>query len=822
MNRLRLGAALAMLLLAASGDVPLWAAAPAEPFLGAMRPQSVARGQATRVRLVGTGLERAIGLWTSAGSGVTAERVPGSPPGTVEFDVRVTSAELGLHGLRVATEHGLTNPVIFLVDDLAPQSLEPNANPPTAVRLPAAVAGVFRPTEIDRYSIDVKAGDEVSFECVASRFGKDADPLLRIRDAGGRVVVEYDNDPGLFFDFRFAHRFAEAGRYTVELCDARFHGHEEWSYVLRMGRFPAARVAVPSVMTPGRETVLGFPELPGVTRHVVAVVTVRPGDRYFDLRREGDDVASWIATRIGEHPPATEAEPNDKPEQASPAGLPSWLSGVFGTPGDVDHFAVELKKGDRLALRAEAAAIGSPADVELAVIDPDGRELQRIDDVLLEEASLTVNINRDGIFKVLAHDVTRGGGPAYAYRIDARLVKPQIELTADFAELTIPQGDYQSLPLRLTRTDYAGPVALSLVSLQEDVLPIPHGIVLEPAEIPAGQNTLWARVRADAKSPLGLATLRVVATAEAETKRPAAGAMAVGGGIPIRRLKLSAVARTAPLVDRQLLNVDLLKYALRENQRRLPPSLSSTIALQVTPPAPFSVELPEPAITLVRFLSAEFPIHTARRGGFAGELAFKAVGGQLGEESEIRRQVYTRFTPATADKLTASGTFYSRNLPNDAKDRVDLSAVGVVDGRRIELIRSFDLDLKGGFDVTVEPSSVTVAPGETAAVRLVAGRVGSFTGPITIEPQESPGLNVPAKIEIPSGADGVDVKVAIPADFAPRRVRIRYQASGKVGQFVEEPRPKDIEINVKIPEPPKPPKPAAAKPQPAKPRTGKK
>jgi hypothetical protein len=711
----------------------------------------------------------------------------------------------------------LTNPIIFLVDDLAPQAVNPSASPPVPVKLPAAVAGTFRPAEIDRYTIDVKAGEEVSFECVASRFGKDADPLLRVRDAQGRVAVEYDNDAGMFFDFRFAHRFAEAGRYTVEVNDARFHGHPEWSYVLRMGRFPAARVAMPATFAPGEAGSIGFPELPGVTAKIDGKSTGAPGDFYYAVRRPADDAASWIAARVGDLPAAVEIEPNDKPDQASPAAPFRALSGVFAKPNDIDHFALELRKGDRLTLRAEAAVLGSPADVELAVIDPDGRELQRIDDVLLEEASLTVNINRDGVFKVQAHDVTRGGGPAYAYRIEARLVRPQIELTADFAELSIPQGEYQSLPLRLTRTDYAGPVALALVGA-------PPGVVLEPAEIPEGQTNLWARVRADRQARLGLAALRVAATAEVETSRPASGALAVGGGIPVRRLKLSAVARTSPLIDRQLLNVDLIKYALRENQRRLPPSLSRTIALQVTPPTPFSVELPEPAITLVRFLSADFPIETSRRGGYAGELAFKAVGGQLGEESEIRRQVYTRFTPATATNLTARGTFYSRNLPNDAKDRVDLSAVGIVDGRRIELIRSFDLDLKGGFDVTPEPKTVTVAPGETATFRMLAGRVAPFTGPVTIEPQESPGIELPAKLEIPAGTDGVDWKVTVPADFAPRKVRIRYLAAGKVGEFVEEPRPKDIEIDVKKPEPPKTPpaKAPPAKAAPAKPAAAKK
>ena len=36
------------------------------------------------------------------------------------------------------------------------------------------------------------------------------------------------------------------------------------------------------------------------------------------------------------------------------------------------------------------------------------------------------------------------------------------------------------------------------------------------------------------------------------------------------------------------MNVDLIPIALREDQKRLPPSLADRFAVQVTPPAPFS------------------------------------------------------------------------------------------------------------------------------------------------------------------------------------------------------------------------------------------
>src|SRR5258707_429152 len=80
--------------------------------------------------------------------------------------------------------------------------------------------------------------------------GKDVDPLLTIRDAKGRFVAEGDNDPGLYFDCRFEHTFTAAGTYVVAVRDARFHGSEHGFYVLRMGRFPAARVAVPAAVVP--------------------------------------------------------------------------------------------------------------------------------------------------------------------------------------------------------------------------------------------------------------------------------------------------------------------------------------------------------------------------------------------------------------------------------------------------------------------------------------------------------------------------------------------------------------------------------------------
>lgn len=768
----------------------LVAQAQADAFLGSMSPAAVVRGGTTRVTLSGSELGRGLDLWTSAPAGsIRAKLVEQSKDERVTFDVTVTDqCPVGLYGLRLASTHGLSNSIIILVDALVSRIIAPSTNAaPLNVTLPASLAGTLRPTEVDRFAFDVRAGETISFECVSSRLGKDADPVIRLRDPSGRVIVEHDNDPGLFFDFRFAHTFATAGRYSAELFDARYHGDPEWNYVLRMGHFAAARVAVPASVQPGQNVSMQLPELPGVMLPVTIDPKTPLGRSYQTLRRGDDQAPIWVPVLVTNAPSTVEIEPNDTFEQATSAKPGDMLCGVLGRSNDIDHFAFELKKGERVELRAESATLDSAADIELAVIGPDGKETQRVDDVLLEEAFLVLNANRDGVWRVLIHDVTRGGGPAFAYRIETRPAGPAISVLADIPDVTLPQNEHQSLPLILTRTEYTGPVKLSLVGA-------PPGVTLEPSEIAEGQTTLHAQLRASSSAPIGVFSVQVQATGVV----PAKG--------DIAEQTISTIARTQPLIDRQRYNVDLIKYFLRENQRRLPPSLTNQIALQITPPTPFSLELPESLVTLVRYLSIDVPIHTTRAAGFKSPIEFRARGGQLGEEHEIRRQIYTRFQSAKPEQLNVAGKFFSRNLPNEAKDRIDLFATAIDGDREITLVRSFDLELKAGFDVVAEPKPVSVLPGEKVKFELVATRLPPFTGAITVEQSDQPnqgppaGITLPEKVVIPEGKDRVELELCVAADVKPGRLRVRLESRAPVGAFLEEPRPKDVEIEVKKPD----------------------
>ena len=141
-----------------------------------------------------------------------------------------------------------------------------------------------------------------------------------------------------------------------------------------------------------------------------------------------------------------------------------------------------------------------------------------------------------------------------------------------------------------------------------------------------------------------------------------------------QRSSEAVVEMTRPLIDRQIVNVDLIPHALREDQRRLPPSLTDRFAVQVMQPTPFTFELPESLVTLGRYQNVDFPITVKRANGFNGPIQYVAKGGQLAPKEEGRTRVFAEFGEG-------KGSIHSKILTNLAKHRVDVTAVGVQDGR---------------------------------------------------------------------------------------------------------------------------------------------
>jgi hypothetical protein len=774
----------------------------ADPSIERVWPPVLQRGQTTRVELSGTDLDHPLGVWTS----VPGINVIGTPTGTptsetVTIDIAVpANAPLGLYGLRLATASGLSNVHLFLLDELSPalqvrSATDEEADAARPLSLPVCCVSPVRRARVDRYAIDVVADQRVTFEVIGNRLGKNFDPVVTLRDERGKFIAQCDNSVGLMFDCRFSHTFPTAGRFTVEVADARFAGEPSWSYILRIGDFPVVQTAVPSAIQADQETELTFPQLPGLVVAAGPQSESRKENFFFELRSAPGKPATWIPLAVTNRPVIVEREPNNLPEHAltvsSPLALSAEICGILSEPGDEDWFQFPLAKGQSLRLRSFTHAIGSAADLEMILYEPTnepgGREVARNDETavvdsprntrFVEEANLTFSARTAGLHRLLIRDLTGAGSPAHTYWVEVSENLPDLKLKSDISEIVLPRGTWQPVPLKITRTGFTGPVELELVGA-------PAGVTLEPSTIPADAEEFVCRLSSGPDVLECVATLQIICRAQGNDRL------------------LETVTQVHPLVDRQTANKDRILTALRADQRDLPPSLTTRIALQVTAPAPFDFDLPEQAVMMPKYQIAQLPIETRRVAGFSSPISFTARGGQLGDEREERVQVYFNAPAATIDRSSIAATIANRILTQYQKHRVDVIATADVDGRQVSLMRTFQLDIRAAYEPKFEPATIEAKAGETVKVKITANRVPTFDGELTLDIQNSRGvLTAPDNLVIPRGQAELPLEFIVKADTNPGRYELRYESTAYVGKFQELIRAPVLVINVKKPEP---------------------
>jgi hypothetical protein len=199
---------------------------------------------------------------------------------------RGTDVELELHGVNLpgdrltmkipadspatqwvtVSEGGLvSNAHPLAVDDL-PETMEaePNnaAGESQAVSVSTVINGrIDQPGDADYFTFQAEAGQELSFQVQARRFGSPLDSILALYDDAGRQLGEYDdptpqavpnalgtgveNDQGASVhprdallmhraDAHLVHTFASAGNYVVKIADVTEQGGPEYAYRLRI------------------------------------------------------------------------------------------------------------------------------------------------------------------------------------------------------------------------------------------------------------------------------------------------------------------------------------------------------------------------------------------------------------------------------------------------------------------------------------------------------------------------------------------------------------------------------------------------------------
>ena len=158
---------------------------------------------------------------------------------------------------------------------------------------------------------------------------------------------------------------------------------------------------------------------------------------------------------VGALPEVNETEPNDDAKTAAPVVMPAVVNGVLSKTGDVDCFAVKLKKGETLVASLEAhRTLRSPIDAVLQILSAEGTVLEQNHDArgLDPEVACTAPVDGSYVVRLFAFpsqpdsSIRHFGSPACVYRLT---------LTAgEFVDFVTPLAVEKSREATLTLTGW--------------------------------------------------------------------------------------------------------------------------------------------------------------------------------------------------------------------------------------------------------------------------------------------------------------------------------------------------------------------------------
>src|SRR5437773_1612448 len=131
---------------------------------------------------------------------------------------------------------------------------------------------------------------------------------------------------------------------------------------------------------------------------------------------DAQGATSALKFLVGDLPEVVEEEIDGDPVPVE-VTMPVTVNGRIFPRGDVDAWAITLKKGQTVTCVVHAARLGSPLDARLEVLDPQGRRLAESDDAHGPDPSVRFTAPAEGKYQVRIQDAASRGGPAYVYRL---------------------------------------------------------------------------------------------------------------------------------------------------------------------------------------------------------------------------------------------------------------------------------------------------------------------------------------------------------------------------------------------------------------------
>ena len=571
--------------------------AASQPRLNLILPRGVQRGTEQKLRLIGERINEAQEILVYD-AGIAVLKIEPVDANTIDVTVGIAAdCRLGEHVVQVRTLRGLSEfrsvyvGALPLVDEVEPNT---TLDAPQAIGSNVTVQGTVTNEDVDYFVVEAKAGERISVEVEAVRLGCPLgtifDPFVAILNAE-RFELAVCDDSALFNQDGFVSVIAPTdGKYTVMVREASYGGSDACRYRLHVGSFPRPTAVYPAGGTPGESaelTFLGDPSGP-----IKQAMTLPAADSFrpnLFLQTETGITPSPLPFRLSSLPNALEVEPNNAWPAEPLLELPRGLNGIIQEPGDHDFFLINAKKDQVWEVDCFARRIGSGLDPVLHIFKAaDKSTIAGNDDSRGHDAYLRFQVPEDGQYYIRVMDHLQRGQADFVYRLELTPVTPVLKLSIprvdrysqDLQTIAVPAGNRFATQLVASRENFGGEIELLQASL-------PPGIKMTAPKMLANLNTIPVLFEADpAAAPSGsLVDLRARLVSETQQLQ---------GGF----FNLADFANGEPN--------NTLYYGCEVNR----------LAMAVTKPAPFRVEIVTPRAPLVRDGTLNVKIRIVRDPGF--------------------------------------------------------------------------------------------------------------------------------------------------------------------------------------------------------------
>ena len=502
---------------------------------------------------------------------------------------------LGQHAVRVRTATGTSELRTFYVGALPEvKEVEPNSEfaQPQKIAVGTTVNGVVENEDVDYYLVEAKKGERITAEIEGIRLGYSFfDPYVAILDRQRFELASSDDAALVWQDGVAAVIAPEDGAYIVQVRETAYGGNGACMYRLHVGRFPRPRATIPAGGKYGESVDVRFlGDVAG--EHVQQIMLpAGPTPKFGIFAQDAQGIApSPNVFRLGDLNNRLEVEPNNDPATATACEAPIALAGVIAQPGDVDCFKFTGKKGQQFDVRVLARGIRSPLDPVLNINRVGGAGVAGNDDSGGPDSYLRLVVPEDDEYVIFIQDHLRKGGVDYAYRVEITPVKPRLVMglpeRSQFVDITIdvPQGNRTAALVSASRADFGG-------NLVVDIKDLPAGIAFQTDTMPANQTIVPVLFTAAADAPLAGRLADVVGRHEDPNQN-------IEGHLE----------QTTSMVRGQN-NINVWTHT------------ADRMAVAVTQAVPFSIEIVQPKVPIVRDGSLALKVQAKRQEGFTAPIS---------------------------------------------------------------------------------------------------------------------------------------------------------------------------------------------------------